>query len=214
MWPAANQMFNTFDGTVNCSTSECPANIATYCKDELDQLWTMVARYFGRSAKTDDSAASNGSAVAMASLVVPNSSSNAAMFSFELGNMSSRTILASWPTSVSTFPLRGPGNRTRTRTVYYEPTSIDGSGPGCSGQGGVGCAAFGLQLIVERTTYHQQLLGDSVDAGLYSVNEWKLLFRQATDKSPAPNAQPLCDVRSLDMAMPLPPTANLTLEMR
>ena len=39
--------------------------------------------------------------------------------SFELGRVPSATLLRSWnSTTDESYPLRGPGNRTRVRTVY------------------------------------------------------------------------------------------------
>eukprot|EP01051_Picozoa_sp_SAG22_P003645 SAG22_NODE_180_length_16069_cov_5.323231_12_plen_200_part_00 len=84
------------------------------------------------------------------------------LFSFELAGISSASVLASWNRTTATFPLRGHGNRTFTRTTYfqpkgcYEPTSCPKLthacpyGPsrcpnvGCSMLGGAGCASWGL----------------------------------------------------------------------
>jgi hypothetical protein len=137
------------------------------------------------------------------------------MFQFELGGVSSHTILKTWSKTVSTVVLRhglrGHGNRTRTRTTYYEQRDVSVT-PGCSGPGGDGCAAFGLQLIVEQTTYHQpQNDADSDDAaGRYTADEWRLLFRQTGSAT----AQKLCVVNTLDIDIALPSAANLTLETR
>ena len=43
--------------------------------------------------------------------------------SFELGGVPSATLLHGWNSTTESYPLRGPGNRTRVRTVYFQPTA-------------------------------------------------------------------------------------------
>jgi hypothetical protein len=42
--------------------------------------------------------------------------------SFELGGVPSAALLAGWNSTTESYPLRGRGNRTRVRTVYFQPT--------------------------------------------------------------------------------------------
>ena len=42
---------------------------------------------------------------------------------FELGGVPSATLLRSWNSTTESYTLRGPGNRTRVRTVYFQPTA-------------------------------------------------------------------------------------------
>jgi hypothetical protein len=49
-------------------------------------------------------------------------------FSFELGAVPSSELLPGWQKSVTAYPLRGAGNRTRTRTIYFQPSWRKNSG--------------------------------------------------------------------------------------
>ena len=157
------------------------------------------------------------------------------ILSFELGGVPSARLLGAWNRTTSTFPLRGPGDRRRTRTTYFQPAECadapprcpgpthqcanagganygpepghpDGVCPniGCSMLGGAGCAAWGLQLVVEQTAY------GSV-RGASAATEIMLEVRNT---HPSSHSLPLCAVRTLNATLPLPATANLTLDFR
>ena len=69
-------------------------------------------------------------------------------------------------------------------------------------QGGAGCAAWGLQLVVVNTSY--------ASARGTAATEWSLEFRN-TGLAPSP---PLCAVQTLDALLPVAPAGNLTVEFR
>jgi hypothetical protein len=125
-----------------------------------------------------------------------------ATFSFELGGVPSTALLHTWNKSVTTYLLRGAGNRTRTRTIYFQPTAPPaGTNPeGCTVRStATVCASFGVQLIVDAVSYPIR--------GGHVGTEWSLEFRNT-----GPNATlPLCAVSTLNASLLVPPTADLTV---
>jgi hypothetical protein len=151
------------------------------------------------------------------------------LLSFELGGLPSAGFLRDWQKTSRTFPLRAanhyggaaaPGtragsSRTRTRTVYFEPQPCAGwdcpsnqgaplGEPGCSMQGGQGCATFGMQLIIEKTDYHGV-------RGAAAASEWVVTFRNTNPTRPS---LPLCGVRTLNASFGLTAVDNLTITFR
>ena len=57
-------------------------------------------------------------------------------FSFTLGEVPSAALLPKWQKSVTTYPLRGGGNRTRTRTIYFQPGAAPAGTLGVPPRGG------------------------------------------------------------------------------
>ena len=123
-------------------------------------------------------------------------------FSFELGGVPSSVLLKTWNKTVTTYPLRGPGNRTRIRTIYFQPMIAPaGVSPAdCAARSTEAvCGSFGVQLIVEAVSYPIR--------GGHTGTEWSLEFRNT-----GPNATlPLCAVRSLNASMSMAHTAHLTV---
>ena len=143
------------------------------------------------------------------------------LLSFELGGLPSAGFLRTWQKTSRTFPLRSDGtatdsSRTRTRTVYFEPQPCAGwecpskqgappAEPGCSMQGGQGCATFGMQLVVEKTDYHGV-------RGAVAASEWVVTFRNTNPMRPS---LPLCSVRTLNTSFAgLTAADNLTVTFR
>ena len=52
--------------------------------------------------------------------------------SFSLGGEHSSSLLAGWTATTESYPMRGPGNRTRVRTVYFQPTANDTDTVACT----------------------------------------------------------------------------------
>lgn len=123
-------------------------------------------------------------------------------FSFELGAVPSSELLPGWQKSVTAYPLRGDGNRTRTRTIYFQPRP----GPAgaktadCTARSTAAvCASFGIQLIVDAVSYPVR--------GGYTGTEWSLEFRNTGSNQ----SLPLCAVQTLNASIAMPPSANLTV---
>jgi hypothetical protein len=97
------------------------------------------------------------------------------------------------------------GNRTRTRTVYFQPgaapAGVDAAQ--CTQRSSAAvCGSFGVQLIVDAVSYAVR--------GGHTGTEWTLEFRNT-----GPNATlPLCDVQTLDATLPMARGANLTVSTR
>ena len=121
-------------------------------------------------------------------------------FSFTLGGAPSAALLPKWQKTMTTYPLRGSGNRTRTRTIYFQPGAGPQSTADCSQRSTAAvCDSFGVQLIVDAVSYPIR--------GGHTGTEWTLEFRNtATNSTP-----PLCAVRTLDAAMAMADGANLTV---
>ena len=123
-------------------------------------------------------------------------------FSFTLGGAPSAALLPKWQKTVTTYPLRGCGNRTRTRTIYFQPGVVPaGVDPtGCSQRSTKAvCNSFGVQLIVDAVSYPIR--------GGHTGTEWTLEFRNT-----GPNATlPLCAVQTLNATLPMHRGANLTV---
>ena len=120
-------------------------------------------------------------------------------FSFELGGIPSSTLLKTWNKTVTTYPLRGPGNRTRIRTIYFQPTAAPAgvSAADCAARSTEAvCGSFGVQLIVDAVSYPVR--------GGHTGTEWSLEFRNT-----GPNALSL----SLSLSVTLSATHSLSLTL-
>jgi len=123
-------------------------------------------------------------------------------FSFTLGGVPSAALLPKWQKSVTTYPLRGGGNRTRTRTIYFQPGAAPAgvSPTGCSQRSTAAvCDSFGVQLIVDAVSYPIR--------GGHTGTEWSLEFRNTGANA----TRPLCGVRTLDAALAMAHGANVTV---
>ena len=122
-------------------------------------------------------------------------------FSFTLGDVPSAQLLSEWNTTVESYPIRGKNQVNRTRTIYFQPTPTPVDTSTCTMHStSTVCDSFGLQLIVEQTTY----------AGLRdgaTAKEWTIEFRNT-----GPNTtRPLCNVQTMNSTLAMPASANLTV---
>lgn len=158
-----------------------------------------------------------------------------ATFSFELGGVPSALLLANWNKTVSTFKLRGPGNRSRTRTTYFQPEGCADGSPSCplpvhqcANAGGANygpepghpdgvCPNIGCSMLggAGCATWGLQLIIEQTHygsvRGASAATEWTLEVRNT---HPRGRSASLCAVRTLNATLPLPPEANLTVEFR